>query len=86
MKEQKEIYGIIYIVRNKINNKLYIGQTTEKRGFNGRYHFKGSSIEKVYKYHKGCKDKNKSYNAHLLNSIEKYGIGAAEVDEAFDVA
>ena len=86
MEKQKEIYGIIYVIRNKVNNKLYIGQTTEKRGFNGRYHFKGSSIEKVYKYHKGCKDKNKSYNAHLLNSIEKYGFGAFEVDEEFDVA
>lgn len=71
MKEQKEIYGIIYVIRNKVNNKLYIGQTASKKGFDGRYNFKGSSIEKVYKHHKSYKDRNKNYNVHLLNSIEK---------------
>ena len=35
MQETKEIYGIIYIIRNKINNKLYIGQTAEKKVFMG---------------------------------------------------
>ena len=35
--EQKEIYGIIYMVKNKINNKLYFGQTTCET-FDERYH------------------------------------------------
>lgn len=28
--DKKEIYGIIYMIRNRINNKVYIGQTTKK--------------------------------------------------------
>lgn len=86
MEKQKEIYGIIYVIRNKVNNKLYIGQTASKKGFDGRYNFKGSSIEKVYKHHKSYKDRNKNYNVHLLNSIEKYGFDAFEVDKEFDIA
>ena len=86
MEKQKEVYGIIYVIRNKVNNKLYIGQTTNKKGFNGRYHFKGQGIEKVYNFNKYSKDKNKNYNAHLLRSIEKYGFKAFEVIEEFDVA
>ncbi|MGN1358669.1 MAG: GIY-YIG nuclease family protein [Bacilli bacterium] len=30
-----EVYGVIYKIRNKINNKIYIGQTTQ--GFDKRY-------------------------------------------------
>ena len=40
MKEENKQYGIIYLIRNKINNKCYIGQTINKRGFKGRYYFK----------------------------------------------
>ena len=83
MKEQKEIYGIIYIVRNKINNKLYIGQTTEKRGINGRYKSKGEGIERMYNYY--ISDWYR-VNNHLLSSIKKYGFEAFEVTEEFDVA
>lgn len=35
IKENKEIYGVIYLIRNNINNKIYIGQTTET--FDKRY-------------------------------------------------
>ena len=31
-------YGIIYTIRNKINGKIYIGQTAQKGGFNRRYY------------------------------------------------
>ena len=86
MEKQKEVYGIIYIIRNKVNNKLYIGQTTNKKGFNGRYRESGEGIEKVYNHYKWKKDHDKSYNVHLLNSIEKYGFNAFEVDEKFDIA
>ena len=34
-REGEKIYGIIYLIKNKINNKIYIGQTT--RSFDERY-------------------------------------------------
>ena len=86
MKQQKEIYGIIYMIRNRINNKLYIGQTTEEKGFCGRYHFSGTGVERVYRYNINNKKYGVSYNKHLIHSIEKYGFDAFEVDEEFDVA
>ena len=82
----KEKYGIIYIIKNKINNKLYIGQTIEKRGFKGRYKFKGEGIERVYNEYQYCKLHDKNYNEHLLKSINKYGFEAFEIIEEFDVA
>ena len=83
-----EVYGIIYKITNSKNGKVYIGQTTEKQGFNGRYHVGGKegSIERVYRYHKWNKEHNRSYNKHLLRSIEKYGFEAFEVIEIFDIA
>ena len=81
-----EKYGIIYLIKNKLNGKIYVGQTTEEKGFNGRYERSGIGIERVYKYHKCNKDNNKSHNSHLLRSIEKYGFDSFEVIEEFDVA
>ena len=82
-----EVYGIIYKIVNKINNKVYIGQTIMKKGFYGRYQYTGKSdIERVYRYHKKRKDKNKSYSQHLINSIEKYGFNSFEVCVLLDVA
>lgn len=26
---KKKIYGVIYMIRNKINNKIYFGQTSQ---------------------------------------------------------
>lgn len=82
----KEYYGIIYKIENTANNKVYIGQTIHKRGFNGRYECRGNGIERVYNYHKNRKNNNKDYNVYLLNSIEKYGFDAFVVDEVFDTA
>ena len=62
---------MIYAIRNKVNNKLYIGQTTDKNGFNGRYNY---NILK------------RTHNEHLKRSIEKYGIDNFEIDEEFDIA
>ena len=82
-----ECYGIIYLITNKINNKHYVGQTINKRGFKGRYNHRGeSNIEKVYNYHSYYKKVNKPYNEYLLNSITKYGFDNFEVNEIFDVA
>lgn len=84
--DNKEYYGIIYKIENTINGKVYIGQTIHKRGFNGRYECKGEGIERVYNYHNNQKNRNRDYNAHLLNSIKKYGFDAFFVDEIFDTA
>lgn len=79
------IYGYIYIIRNKINNKIYIGQTC--RDFNKRYRYNGNTdIERVYKTHLYNKKKKYRYNSHLLNSIKKYGFDVFEIDKEFDVA
>lgn len=84
--DEKEYYGIIYKIENTINHKVYIGQTTEQRGFNGRYCCKGNGIERVYNYHNNRKNRNADCNVHLLNAIEKYGFDSFTVDEVFDVA
>lgn len=71
-----EVYGVIYKVTNKINNKVYIGQTVQ--GFRRRYHRKGNnSVEKLY---------NSTENEHLKYSIRKYGIDNFYINECFDVA
>ena len=81
-----ETYGIIYKIHNKINNKVYIGQTISKNGFNGRYSSKGNGIERVYNYYKRSLGYNCRINEHLFKSIEKYGFGAFEINEVFDIA
>ena len=83
-KENKERYGVIYKIENTVNGKCYIGQTVNS--FNKRYWPSGEGIERVYKYHKYCKEYNGYYNAHLLRSIEKYGFDSFIVDEEFDIA
>ena len=79
-----EVYGVIYKITNKVNNKVYIGQTMY--GFNARYCKKGTGIERVYKHHKSLKDNGYLFNEHLLNSIEKYGFKNFEITEVYDVA
>lgn len=81
-----EIYGIIYLIRNKVNRKYYVGQTQREKGFDDRYKHSGEGIERVYNYHKSNKEHNRSYNKHLLESIEKYGFEAFEVNKCLDYA
>lgn len=66
-----EKYGVIYKIRNKINNKIYFGQTIEKGGFDRRYK------NNLYEY---------THNKHLKKSINKYGIDNFEIDKEFDIA
>lgn len=55
--------GWIYCIRNKINNKKYIGQTALKRGYKYRW----------YK-HKEDLINNKHYNKNLQEDFNKYGM------------
>lgn len=82
----KEYYGIIYKIENITTGKIYIGQTTNPRGFNGRYDYKGIGIERVYNYSLNKARRGVDYNQHLFCSIEKYGLDAFVVDEVFDMA
>ena len=66
-----EKYGIIYKITNKINDKVYIGQTTRKLGFDRRY---------SYNLPKNTR------NPHLKVAIEKYGIDNFEITKEFDIA
>ena len=77
------IYGYIYILTNKINNKKYVGQTTQT--FNKRYYFKGIGAERMYKHHLYMKNNNNTYNKHLLCAFEKYGLNNFIVEEEFDI-
>ena len=82
----KEYYGIIYKIENMINHKVYIGQTSQERGFKDRYCRKGQGIERVYNSYLYEQKHNRHYNVYLFRAIEKYGFGAFVIDEVFDVA
>jgi hypothetical protein len=82
----REVYGIIYKIKNIINNKVYIGQTIRKNGFKDRYKHKGEGIERVYNTLEGSKKYGEPYNKHLYFSIKKYGFDSFDVIEEFDYA
>lgn len=59
-----KVYGVIYKIENKINGKVYIGQTTRRGGFDERY---------------GKKWWENTHNQHLKKSVKKYGVENFEV-------
>lgn len=58
--------GYIYKITNKINNKIYIGQTAR-------------DIDSRYYEHKKCAE-NTNTNQPLYNAMRKYGVEAFKVD------
>lgn len=62
-------YGFVYMIRNKINGKVYIGQTT-RTSFGGRY-----SSGKWW---------TQTHNEHLKKSANKYGFENFEVKILLD--
>jgi len=54
------LYGFIYMIKNTINNKIYIGQTTRNLS------------KRIWEY-KSAYNRNIFYNQYLLNSFNKYG-------------
>lgn len=82
----REVYGVIYKIENKINNKVYIGQTTVS--FRSRYKI-GKNVplnEGYYNYQKIYFKKNDGHcNKHILSSMEKYGYENFIINEQIDV-
>jgi len=66
-----EFYGVIYSITNKIDNKVYIGQSIHKDVFKYRYDYN------IYK---------STNNPHLKRAISKYGIENFELNECIDTA
>jgi len=60
-------YGLIYKITNKVNNKLYIGQTT-------------STLKTRWKMHKTASRNNRS-NSALHSAMAKYGINQFIIEE-----
>ena len=58
MKKQEEVLGQIYIIRNNINSKVYIGQTIQ--GYENRWY--------------GHKHESKNIDRPLYRAMKKYGI------------
>lgn len=65
-----EVYGVIYLIRNRLNGKVYVGQTTHP--FKIRY--------------SGGKWWEQSHNVHLKSAVQKYGIDSFDLMENYDVA
>lgn len=68
---KKDIYGVIYKITNNIDRKSYIGQTSQKGGFDRRYKH---NIEKY------------TNNPHLKRAIHLYGIENFIIEKKLDIA
>ena len=82
----REIHGVIYLVINKENNKIYVGQT--ERTFDARYRGDISNTHNIHlsraikKYGKDAfyinKEYDVAYSKEELDELEKYYIGMFE--------
>lgn len=67
LEQYLEPYGYIYVIENLVNGKMYIGQTTNRRGARGLMTL--NSLKNCYKD-----------NLHLISSFKKYGIDTFKRD------
>ena len=58
----------IYLITNKVNGKVYIGQTNQP-------------LRRRWGLHKSRASKNEGYTAHLYNAIRKYGLDNFSIKE-----
>ena len=75
---RKEVCGIIYAIRNKVNDKYYIGQTVNDNIYI-RYNI-GKDMNPIKRLGE------KHHNEHLRNAINKYGYENFEIIEVLDKA
>ena len=68
-------YGIIYKIENKVNHKVYIGQTTQKTVWH-RYNCVNDHSKIVYNTH----------NQYLKRDMIRYGLRNFEITDAIDKA
>lgn len=68
-------YGIIYKIENKINHKVYIGQTTQKTVWH-RYNCVNDHSKIIYNTH----------NQQLKRDMIRYGLRNFEITDAIDKA
>ncbi|MMZ42262.1 GIY-YIG catalytic domain protein [compost metagenome] len=66
IKESYNYFGVIYILKNRINNKIYVGQTT-----NLKRRIKEYRVSRIYK---------KSMQYALMEDIVKYGYDQFDID------
>lgn len=57
----EETYGIIYLATNKVNGKVYVGQTT-------------TSLRKRWKWHCNSVGYSKNYSYQFVNALRKHGV------------
>lgn len=69
-----EVYGVIYKIQNKVNNKIYIGQTTI--GFYCRY---GNSLEK-HTHNSYLKRSIKKYGIDNFEIIEVFDVAFSKAE------
>lgn len=81
LKKSKEVYGIIYLIRNKVNNKLYFGQTT--KNFNIRY---AGDIKK-FTHNEHLRNSIEKYGENNFEIIEEFDIAYSreELDRLEDM-
>lgn len=56
----------VYLITNKLNGKVYVGQTNQP-------------LSRRWTLHKSRMRQNKGYTAHLYNAMRKYGLDAFEI-------
>ncbi len=81
LNKSKDIYGVIYLIRNAVNNKLYFGQTT--KSFNTRY---AGDIKK-FTHNEHLKNSIEKYGENNFEVIEEFDIAYSreELDKLEDM-